>query len=397
MHARSACPTAALEWIQRLVSIDTVSRHSNLGLIELVRDTLAHHGIESHLSYHAAGGKANLFATIPAADGNRQGGIVLSGHTDVVPVDGQDWHTDPFKPVIQDGKLYGRGSCDMKGYIGTALALLPAMCAGKLQQPMHFALSYDEEVGCLGAPVLLAELGQRGIHPAGCIVGEPSLMQPVVAHKGVQLWRCAVHGKAAHSSLTPKGVNAIEYAALIIRKVREQADALRAGPLDAAFDVPFSTAQVGLVQGGIAANTVPEACNFTFDHRNLPGVDGAVFGQGITDYVEETVAPTMKAEDGAATIQIQQLATVPAFEADERAAVTRLARRLTKVEAIRKVAYGSEAGQFQEAGIPAVICGPGDIRQAHEANEFVTLEQLGLCHAFLQDVIAYLETARPAA
>lgn len=397
MHASSTPPSAALDWVQRLVAIDTVSRHSNLGLIELVRDTLAHHGIRAHLSYHPEGGKANLFATVPASDGREQGGIVLSGHTDVVPVDGQDWDTDPFKPVIQDGKLYGRGSCDMKGYIGTALALLPVMCAGKLRRPLHFALSYDEEVGCQGAPVLLEELARRALRPEGCIVGEPSLMQPVVAHKGVHLWRCDVHGQAAHSSLTPKGVNAIEYAALIIRKVREQADALRAGPLDAAFDVPFSTAQVGLVQGGIAANTIPQACSFTFDHRNLPGVDGTSFGQKIARYIARDIVPAMQQESDQASAELHELAAVPAFEAAEGAAVTRLVRRLTGVSAVHKVAYGSEAGQFQDAGIPAIICGPGDIRQAHEANEFVTLAQLALCHAFLEGVIAALEAPAAAA
>lgn len=392
MHAPTVCPPAALDWIQRLIAIDTVSRNSNLGLIELVRDTLTHYGIASHLSYHDGGKKANLHATIPAADGNEQGGIALSGHTDVVPVDGQDWHTNPFQPVVRDGKLYGRGSCDMKGYIGTALALLPAMCAGKLQRPLHLALSYDEEVGCQGAPVMLADLARRGVRIDGCIIGEPSSMQPIVAHKGVHLWRCDLHGKAAHSSLTPKGVNAIEYAALIIRKIRDQADALCAGPRDASFDVPFSTAQVGLIHGGIAVNTVPEVCNFTFDHRNLPGVDGKEFGNQVADYIAQTVAPAMRNEDKSAGIQMKELASVPAFEASETAEATQLVRRLTGVQAIHKVAYGSEAGQFQEAGIPAIICGPGDIRQAHEADEFVTLEQLGLCHDFLQGVLTSLES-----
>lgn len=383
-----------LDWIKRLVALDTTSRDSNLGLIELVRDALRASGIEAHLSYNADGNKANLFATVPAADGGVQGGIVLSGHTDVVPVDGQDWDSDPFQPEIRDGRLYGRGTCDMKGYLGTALSLLPEMLAARLQKPIHFALSYDEEVGCLGAPVMLADLARRGIRPDGCIVGEPSSMQPIIAHKGTHLWRCAVHGIAAHSSLTPKGLNAIEYAALIIRHVRAQADAMRLhGPLDETFDVPFSTAQVGLVQGGIAVNTVPALCEFRVDHRNLPGVSPSRFASSLERYIEKTVLPQMRSEHEQAAVNLVALASVPSFEASEDAAITQLVRRLTGVREQHKVAYASEAGQFEEAGIPAVVCGPGDIRQAHEANEYVALEQIARCHDFLSSVVAASSTA----
>lgn len=382
---------ATLDWIKRLVTVDTTSRVSNLGLIEIVRDTFKASGLDAHLSYNAEGNKANLFATVPASDGGVQGGIVLSGHTDVVPVDGQDWSSDPFQPEIREGRLYGRGTCDMKGYIGTALSLLPDMLAARLRKPLHFALSYDEEVGCLGAPVMLADLARRGLRPDGCIVGEPSSMQPIIAHKGTHLWRCAVHGIAAHSSLTPKGLNAIEYAALIIRHVRAQADAMRVhGPQDPTFDVPFSTAQVGLVQGGIAVNTVPALCEFRVDHRNLPGVSPAHFGGSLERYIAETVLPQMRNEHEQAAVDLVALASVPSFEASEEAAVTRLVRRLTGVREQHKVAYASEAGQFEEAGIPAVVCGPGDIRQAHEANEYVTLEQIARCHAFLAGVVREL-------
>ena len=388
MNDTPAAPEEAIAWIKRLIAIDTTSRNSNLPLIELVRDRFKQDGIDVHLSHDATGKKANLFATVPAHDGSVQGGIVLSGHTDVVPVDGQDWDSDPFKPEVRDGRLYGRGSCDMKGFIGTALALLPDMLAAKLQKPMHFALSYDEEVGCLGAPVMLANLAELGIRPDGCIVGEPSSMQPIVAHKGTNLWRCAVHGMAAHSSLTPKGLNAIEYAALIIRHVRAQADAMRSeGPTDDTFDVPFSTAQVGLINGGIAVNTVPALCEFYVDHRNLPGVDPVQFEDAIERYIQNTVLPQMRHEHEQASVELTPLADVPAFEGSEDAVVTQLVRRLTGVQDQHKVAYASEAGQFQEAGIPAVVCGPGDIRQAHEANEYVTLEQIAKCHAVLTGVI----------
>lgn len=397
MNASKDDTQAAVEWTQRLVEIDTTSRHSNLGLIELVRDELQARGAQVHLSYNKEGNKANLFATVPATDGGVQGGIVLSGHTDVVPVDGQDWSSDPFKPEVRDGKLYGRGSCDMKGYIGTALSLLPDMLSAKLQRPIHFALSYDEEVGCLGAPVMLEDLVRRGLRPDGCIVGEPSSMQPIIAHKGINLWRCSVHGKAAHSSLTPQGLNAIEYAALIIRHVREQADAMRdSGPRDDAFDVPFSTAQVGLVQGGIAVNTVADLCEFHVDHRNLPVVDPQQFGDGLAQFIEQTVLPQMKAEqEQQAAVELASLASAPAFQASEDAAVTQLVRRLTGVQEQHKVAYASEAGQFEAAGIPTVICGPGDIRQAHAANEYVSLAQLAECREMLSGVIR--ELATPAA
>ncbi|MBV7485388.1 acetylornithine deacetylase [Bordetella sp. BOR01] len=388
MSVDRAAPQAAVDWIQRLVSIDTTSRNSNLGLIEMVRDELRHAGIESHLSHDTSGAKANLYATVPAADGSTQGGIVLSGHTDVVPVDGQDWDSDPFRPEVRDGKLYGRGTCDMKGYIGTALALLPRMTGTDLKKPVHFALSYDEEVGCVGAPLMLAELKARGVRPDGCIVGEPTSMRVIVAHKGINVWRCCVRGHAAHSSLTPKGLNAIEYAAQLICFIRELADHMRAaGPFDEAFDVPFSTAQVGTIQGGIAVNTIPGLCQFEFEHRNLPGADPEQFYARIQSYAQDTLLPRMRREHPDAAIELTSLASAPSLDASEQAAITQLVRALTADTAHRKVAYGTEAGQFQQAGIPAVICGPGDIQQAHRANEFVALEQVAQCHAFLSNVI----------
>ncbi|MCK9515209.1 MAG: acetylornithine deacetylase [Ottowia sp.] len=392
--ADQACPQAALTWTKRLIAIDTTSRHSNLGLIELVRDTLKNSGVGAHLSYNRERNKANLFATVPATDGSVQGGIVLSGHSDVVPVDGQDWTSDPFKPEVRGGRLYGRGSCDMKGYIGAALSLLPDMLAAGLRKPIHFALSYDEEVGCLGAPVMLADLVERGVRPDGCIVGEPSSMRPIMAHKGVHIWRCKVHGRAAHSSLAPQGVNAIEYAARIIAHIRAEADAMQAaGPADPAFDVPFSTAQVCLIQGGIAVNTVPAFCQFHVDHRNLPGVDAARFGDSVRGHIQGTVLPQMRAEHPDADVALESLAHVPAFEASEDAAVTQMVRRLAGVHEVHKVAYASEAGQFEAAGIPTIICGPGDIVQAHAADEYVSLEQLGRCHRFLSGVIRELSAA----
>jgi len=387
-HAAPKPSDGVLDWITRLVKIDTTSRNSNLGLIETVRDHLAAAGLAPVLSYDATRQKANLFATIAAADDGTQGGIVLSGHTDVVPVDGQNWNSDPFAPTIRDGKLYGRGTCDMKGFIGTAVALLPRIQAAKLKKPMHFALSYDEEVGCLGAPVLLADLAKRGIHPEGCVVGEPTSMRVVVANKGINFYRCRVHGHAAHSSLTPKGVNAIEYAARLIGHIHEVADALRAqGPFDHAFDVPFTTAQTGTIAGGVAFNTVPAHCEFEFEFRNLPGVDSAeIFGR-IEDYARTKLVPEMRKIRAEADIVFERVATSPAFDAGEGAELTRLVRALTGDRDKRKVAYATEAGIFQNAGIASVVCGPGDIDQAHKPDEFVALEQIARCEDFLGQLI----------
>lgn len=388
MSQTSPQPDSAIDWIGRLIRFDTTSRNSNLALIDMVRSTFERFDMVSHLTYDASGKKANLYATLPAADGNTQGGIVLSGHTDVVPVDGQAWDTDPFDPVIRDGRLYGRGACDMKGFIGTALSLLPQMRRTRLAKPIHFALSYDEEVGCVGAPLMLADLQARGQRPEGCIVGEPTSMRVIVAHKGINAWRCCVRGQAAHSSLTPKGLNAIEYAARLICFIRELADEMRiAGPYDEAFDVPFSTAQVGTIQGGIAINTIPALCEFDFEHRNLPGADPARFFARIRAYAEEELLPRMRSESPEAAIDFESLASAPSLDASEQAAITQLVRALTADQAHRKVAYGTEAGQFQQAGIPAVICGPGDIRQAHKANEFVALDQVAQCEGFLRGVI----------
>lgn len=379
---------SALDWTQRLVTYDTTSRHSNLGLIEAVRDHFLAKGLRPHLSYNPQQDKANLFVTVPAADGSTDGGIVLSGHTDVVPVDGQNWTTDPFQPVVRDGKLFGRGTCDMKGFIGTSLSLLPTILQAKLREPVHYALSFDEEIGCMGAPYLLAELRERGVRPSGCIVGEPTSMRVIVAHKGINAYRCCVKGFAAHSSLTPRGVNAIEYAARLICFIRDIADEFKAnGPYDQAFDVPYTTAQTGTIQGGIALNTIPALCEFIFEFRNLPGVDPEALFQRIQSHANDVLLPRMRAEHPDADLAISKIAAAPSLDAAEQDAITQLVRALTGDREVNKVAYGTEAGLFQRAGIPAVVCGPGDIQQAHKPDEFVTLEQLAECERFLGKVI----------
>ncbi|WP_019936283.1 acetylornithine deacetylase [Bordetella sp. FB-8] len=372
-------------WLSTLVGIDTTSRNSNLALIETVRDWLGGQGVQSWLAHNESGDKANLFATLPAADGTVQGGVVLSGHTDVVPVDGQDWDSDPFVLAEKDGRLYGRGTADMKSFIATSLALVPEFLAMPRKKPIHLAFSYDEEVGCVGAPVMLAELQGRGIKADGCVVGEPTNMQVVVAHKGVNLFNCRVHGKAAHSSLTPQGCNAIEYAARLICRIRDIADAMKAqGPYDAFFDVPFSTMTTNQIRGGIAVNTIPALCEFNYEFRNLPGIPADQIQSQVERYVREELLPRMQAEYADARIDIHTGASAPGLDATEEEAITQLARALTADRSVRKVAYGTEAGLFQSVGIPAVVCGPGDIQQAHKPNEFIELSQLEGCERFLR-------------
>ena len=354
----------------------------------MVRDALATLGIASTLTHDDRGQWANLFATIPAHDGATHGGVVLSGHTDVVPVDGQAWDSDPFKPQVREGRLYGRGTCDMKGFIGAALALVPEMQATRLAKPIHLALSFDEEVGCTGAPYMIADLQRRGLTPEGCIVGEPTSMRPIIAHKGINAYRCCVRGHAAHSSLTPKGLNAIEYAARLICHIRDLADEMRRdGPFDEYYDVPFTTAQTSTIEGGNAINTVPAECRFGFEFRNLPTLDPEAVFTRIQRYAHETLLPQMRREHPNAAIEFTKIAAAPGLDASEQAAITELVRALTANRETRKVAYGTEAGLFARAGVPSIVCGPGDIEQAHKPNEYVELAQLAACEDFLRKFI----------
>lgn len=380
-----------LDWVDRLMRMDTTSRNSNLGLIETVRDYCDANGLVTTLTYDLTGKKANLFATVPADNGEADGGVVLSGHTDVVPVDGQNWDTDPFSPVIKDGKLYGRGSCDMKGFIGVALGLVPHMRQTALTSPLHFALSYDEEIGCAGAPVMLADLKKRGIKLDGCIVGEPSSMRVVVAHKGINAYRCCVSGHATHSSLTLKGVNAIEYAARLICYIQDLAERFKlAGPFDSAFDVPFTTAQTGTIRGGVDVNTVPANCEFEFEFRNLPGINAQAIYDEIKRYAKTELVPKMRLTREEADITFATISTAPALDVAEQTAINGLVRALRRDADTKKVAYATEAGLFQTAGIPSIVCGPGNIEQAHKPNEFVELEQLATCENFLHRLIVSL-------
>jgi acetylornithine deacetylase len=374
--------------IERLIAFQTVSRDSNLGLIEWVRDYLRTMGAKTRLTHDATGKKANLFATL--GESNKPG-LILSGHSDVVPVDGQNWDTDPFVATERDGKLFARGSADMKGFIGVVLAQAPRFVAAlnenRLDAPLHYALSYDEEVGCLGVRSLIRDLEENSIRPAGCVVGEPTSMQPIVAHKGTHRFRCAVHGREAHSSYVTHGVNAIEYAARLVVYIRQIADRLaQIETRDYGFTVPYSTLSTGLIQGGIAANVIPKECIFQFDMRTLPNASADALYQEIRAYAQ-SLAREMQQTDANSGIDLKWMSQTAGLAASETDAIVQWAMQLSNNHRVGKVSYGTEAGLFQKMGVPSVICGPGDIAQAHTPNEFVTLEQLAQCEAFVNRII----------
>ena len=386
-------PNDSIDWLTRLIAFDTVSRHSNLALIDDVKAYCEQLGLTVDLTFNDTKNKANLFVTVPAGkDADEVNhGLVLSGHTDVVPVDGQDWTSEPFTATIRGDKIFGRGACDMKGFIACALTLLPQAVklsnAGQLRRPLHLALSFDEEVGCLGAPLLLADLKARGITPDYCIVGEPTNMTMVVAHKGIAVYRCRVHGKSAHSSLTAQGVNAISYASRLIGYVDELAQEIsHRSDNDALFDVPYSTLSVGTIQGGTATNIVPNLCEFTFDYRNLPHMTQDDILVPIAAKVAELSAQ-MQARAADTGIELLQEESVPAMTDSDSAELQALIIALTGDDTRHKVAYATEGGQFTNSGIPTIICGPGSIEQAHKADEYVALSEMARCDEFLQKLL----------
>jgi acetylornithine deacetylase len=390
VEARATLPIQSASWemLERLVAFDTTSRESNLGLIEWVRDWLKGQGVAARLTYDTTGRKANLFATV--GSGSRPG-IVLSGHTDVVPVDGQPWDTDPFRATVKGDRVYGRGTADMKSYLAVALAMTPRFLAARLRAPLHFALSYDEEVGCIGVRGMLADLAAAGIAPAGCVVGEPTSMQVVVAQKGMHVYRCRVRGREAHSALTPSGVNAVEYGARLIVHIRNIADRIReSAPRAHGFDVPFTTLQTGTVRGGTAHNIVPRECEFQFEFRYLPGADPTALFDEIEAYARSVLEPEMKRVAADAGIEITRAVDVPGLDVEEDHALASLARSLARSDAVGRVAYATEAGLFQQAGISSIVCGPGSIEQAHKPNEFITLDQIALCESFMERLVEEL-------
>jgi acetylornithine deacetylase len=362
--------------------MNTVSRESNRA-DPLHPRRLARHGVASTLT-RRRGRRRPISATVGAG---KRAGVIVSGHTDTVPWDGQDWALDPLGAEVKGGRLYGRGSADMKSFIGLAVAQVPAYLAADLPFAVHLAFSYDEEVGCFGAPRLIADLRERGIRPFACIVGEPTGMVPALAHKGVYRWRCCVKGQAAHSSLTHQAVNAIEVGARVVGKLTDMAERWRdQGPRYPGFDVPYSTGSVGVIEGGIADNVVPEDCRFHYEFRNLPGADVAKMQAEVRAFAA-SLEPAMRSVAPNAGIAFEPICATPEFLARADDPAVLLAGRLAEAEATTLVAFGTEAGLFQRAGIPTVVCGPGHIAQAHQADEYVSLAQRAAGERFLQGLM----------
>ena len=390
MTAQTTQP-ASLPWLEKLVSIPTVSGSSNLELIELLEAEFGRYGYSGVRTYNEDRTRANLFITVPAANGTTRGGLVLSGHTDVVPVAGQDWASDPFTLRVEGTRAYGRGVCDMKGFIAVALWLLPRVAEAKLRVPLHFAFSYDEEIGCVGAPSLIEEFVARDLAPDYAIVGEPSSMRIIDAHKGAHRGRVTITGVPKHGSLATHGVNAVAAAGEFITFFTDMADEWEEeGPFDEAFIIPHSTGSVNLATGGL---------------RTLPQVTTESFVERIDREISEVILPDLQAraaraekltgaEPGSLTSRVgvkhELLAAVPGLGTEDDAPIVRLAHEwLGTNDAPQKVTYGTEAGQFQRAGVESIICGPGDIAQAHSPNEWIELEQLRECERFFEAILGW--------
>ena len=372
------------EILRSLIGFDTVSAHSNKALIDFIESYLVGFGISCNIAPNDEGTKADLIATIgPMVEG----GIVLSGHTDVVPVEGQDWHTDPFEMIKKDRKLYGRGACDMKGFIAVALSLLPEFLARDLKVPLHLVFSYDEELGCLGAPALIARMCKDVPPPQAAIIGEPTSMKLVNAHKGVALFETTVTGRPGHSSQTHMGVNAISFAATCIHYLGEIAEELKVnGTIDERFEPPYSTISPGTIVGGTALNIIAEECKFVWDCRSILSADGEFALRKMEEYCRDTLIPKMREIAPEPDIVTTTKVLAPPLEASDDNPAEALVRQLTGQNQAGVVSFAAEAGLFQEAGVPSVICGPGSIDQAHRPDEYVELSQLKECEDFLRQL-----------
>ena len=369
--------------LKDLVGFATESSRSNLALIDYIESYLKGLGIKSQLFYNDERNKANLYATVGPTD---KSGIALSGHTDVVPVAGQNWSFDPWTLTGRDDRLFGRGSCDMKGFIATALASLPDILKQTLQRPLHLCFSYDEEIGCKGVRSLLAHLQDQPNKPAGCIVGEPTGMRVVVGHKGKLTMGCDVTGHACHSALLTSGVNAIEGAAQIVEYLRKTAGHLQQnGPFDTDFDIPFTTVHTGVIKGGLAINIIPDKCNFIFEFRHLPTDDPQTLLRQLQGFVDKDVKPRMRSSEGRqGSFSWSEVASFPGLDTSKENPLVQMALACAEQHITSKVSFGTEAGLFQRAGIPSVVCGPGHIEQAHKPDEFVETSQLANCEMFIE-------------
>ncbi|MEN1727258.1 MAG: acetylornithine deacetylase [Pseudomonadota bacterium] len=379
----------SIDMLSRLVGFPTVSRDSNLDLIDWVEDHLQAYGAQCRRTYNEDGNKANLFAAIgPEAPG----GVVLSGHTDVVPVDGQDWHTDPFRLTEKGGLLYGRGSSDMKGFSAVFLARLAHLNLAALEKPLYLALSYDEEVGCLGIDRMVDDALAHFTKPDYAIIGEPTTMQIVRAHKSINVFRTVVTGQSAHSSQPHRGAGAILAAARIIEHLDSIGRSRRADAGESGCEPPWTTVQVGTIQGGTAVNILPGHCEFLWEYRGLPEEDPERIITTMQAFIDEQVIPDLREFAPEANVETTPVARVPPLMPDPEAKAERWVQSLRGVRegGSGEVSFATEAGSFQRAGISSVVCGPGSIDQAHQPNEFIDPAELSRCEAMVDDVFTYL-------
>lgn len=378
--------TRTLELLDRLVAFPTVSRDSNRALIDFVADCLGRHGVACEIVGTADGAKANLFATIGPAD---VPGIVLSGHTDVVPTDGQSWASDPFRLSVREGRAFGRGAADMKGFVAAALALAERAAGERLAMPIHLALSHDEEVGCVGVRSLIGHLAGRAFRPRFCLVGEPTSMRVATGHKGKVAARACAHGLAGHSALAPNALNAIHLAADFVGCLRAAQARLAAdGRRDADYDVPYTTIHVGRIEGGTALNIVPERCMLDFEIRNVSGDDPLAILEALRAQAE-AIAARERPRFSCAAIDVEVTNSYPALDTPREAEVVAFVRSLTEEDATCKVAFGTEGGLFHEAfDVPTVVCGPGSMDQGHKPDEFVSLDQLAAADRMMERLLA---------
>lgn len=384
----SSRPDRIRKLLADLVAFDTVSDRTNLPLIAHIESYLAALGVKGERIVDETGKKASLWVTIGPED---RPGLVLSGHTDVVPVVGQNWSHDPFKLVERDGRLYGRGTTDMKGFVAVCLAMVPEMLEAKLTTPIHLAISYDEEIGCVGVRPMLGEVAKKRVKPLGCFVGEPTEMKVIIGHKGKHGVRATFRGLARHSSIAPDGVNAIEYAAEMITEIRRRAVNLASnGARDDLYDVSHTTLLTSIVHGGAALNIVPDTCTVEFECRGIGITESRQVTDAIIAWARAELEPAMKEKNSECGIDFEEILDYPALDTKGDAAIVTLAKGLAGRNDHAKVAFGTEAGLFVSmADVPSVVIGPGSIAQAHTPDEFVEMAELEKCAGFVEKLIAH--------
>jgi len=376
-----------LKNLSELIKFQTVSGTSNLKLIEYCEKRLSKLGATSFKTFDETKKRVNLFSTIAGKKKLNGGGIILSGHTDVVPASAKEWSSDPFIATEKNNKVYGRGSCDMKGFIACTLALAPYFASQNLKKPIHFSFTYDEETACQGAPVMIKELKKRNINCSICIVGEPTSMKAIQAHKGCYEYSTHFTGLAGHGSAPDKGVNAVEYAIRFINKLTELRQVLKKRePKNSVFTPPYSTLQIGRIKGGLARNVIADQCVVDWELRPVVPEDGKFVNESIETYVKDVLLPEMKKVYPKANIKKEIIGEIVGFTKEEKSDAVNLVCNLTGDNSRDVVSFGTEAGLFQELGISTVVCGPGSIEQAHTIDEYVSFDQLKLCLKMLIDL-----------